>query len=78
LTKCGALDNFGERNQILTGMDQILSLTRETHNARKNGQVSLFSDQMNIETPSLRLLEVEPADKKKFLVGKRITRTIYF
>ena len=77
LTKCGALDNFGERNQILTGMDQILSLTRETHNARKNGQVSLFSDQMNIETPSLRLLEVEPADKKEILSWEKELLGLY-
>jgi len=71
LIKCGALDYFGERNQLLTGMEQILSLNRETQNARKNGQISLFSNQTKIETPSLKLPEIEPADKKKFLVGKK-------
>jgi len=52
-------------------MEQILSLNRETQNARKNGQISLFSNQTKIETPSLKLPEIEPADKKKFLVGKK-------
>jgi len=29
------------------------------------------SNQTKIETPSLKLPEIEPADKKKFLVGKK-------
>ena len=77
LIKCGALDYFGERNQLLTGMEQILSLNRETQNARKNGQISLFSNQTKIETPSLKLPEIEPADKKEILSWEKELLGLY-
>jgi len=34
LIKCGALDDFGERNQLLGALEQILSIARETQKAK--------------------------------------------
>ncbi len=64
LIKCGALDNFGERNQLLAGMEQMLNLARETQRARQNGQISLFGGQSKISIPSFKLPQTKPADKK--------------
>jgi DNA polymerase-3 subunit alpha len=42
LIKVGALDDFGERGQLLAGMDRILSASEVTHSAREVGQLTLF------------------------------------
>ncbi len=42
LVKCGALDQFGERNQILNNVDKILRYAREHHRAHQAGQRDLF------------------------------------
>ncbi len=67
LIKCGALDNFGERNQLLAGLEQMLALARETQKAKRNGQVSLFSGQSEAMAPSITLPQVAPASKKECL-----------
>ncbi len=67
LIKCGALDIFGERNQLLLSLDQILGLAREIQKARNSGQVSLFGSQTQVEVPSLRMAEVTPASQKDCL-----------
>ncbi len=76
LAKCGALDNFGERNQLLAGMDQMLALARETQRAKQNGQVSLFSGQESA-TPSLVLPQVTPASKRDYLSWERELLGLY-
>ena len=62
LAKSGALDIFGERNQILMNMDRILGYARETHAAAISDQSSLFgliADPQSL--PQLKLEIVEPA-----------------
>jgi len=76
LTKCGALDNFGERNQLLAGMDQMLALARETQKAKQNGQISLFSGQESA-IPSLVLPQVTPASKRDYLSWERELLGLY-
>ncbi len=77
LTKCGALDIFGERNQILTAMEQILSLSRESQRAKDNGQTSLFAGQPNIKISSFKLPDVVPADKKERLSWEKELLGLY-
>jgi len=77
LAKCGALDDFGERNQLLIGMDQMLNLAREIQKAKQNGQASLFGGQTNVAIPSLKLPEVEPADKKERLSWEKELLGLY-
>ena len=42
LIKVGALDDFGERGQLLAGIDRIMSASEVTHVAREVGQLTLF------------------------------------
>ena len=42
LIKVGALDDFGERGQLLAGIDRIMSASEVTHIAREVGQLTLF------------------------------------
>jgi DNA polymerase III subunit alpha len=42
LIKVGALDDFGERGQLLAGIDRIMAASEVTHIAREVGQLTLF------------------------------------
>ncbi|MCU0500520.1 MAG: DNA polymerase III subunit alpha [Anaerolineae bacterium] len=42
LIKVGALDDLGERGQLLAGIDRIMSASEVTHVAREVGQLTLF------------------------------------
>lgn len=67
LIKCGALDVFGERNQLLSALEVMLNMARESQKNKENGQVSLFSDQPTMIVPSFQLPSVVPAEKKELL-----------
>lgn len=71
LIKCGALDIFGERNQLLASLDQMLILAREIQKAKRNGQVSLFDNQSSIELSSFQLPEAIAATKKECLAWEK-------
>ena len=42
LTKSGALDKFGERNQILENIEMLLEFVRKKQKDKNNGQTNLF------------------------------------
>jgi DNA polymerase-3 subunit alpha len=42
LIKVGALDDFGERGQLLAGIDRIMAASEAAHTAREIGQLTLF------------------------------------
>ncbi len=42
LIKVGALDDFGERGQLLAGIDRIMAASEVAHTAREVGQLALF------------------------------------
>ena len=77
LIKCGAFDNFGERNQLLGALEQMLSIARETQKAKQNGQRSLFGSQSSVATPSFRLPEVVSADKRERLSWEKELLGLY-
>jgi len=77
LIKCGALDNFGERNQLLASLEQMLNLARETQKAKQNGQVSLFTDQTKITLPSLKMTTAMAASKKECLSWEKELLGLY-
>ncbi len=63
LIKCGGLDQFGERGQLLGNMENLLNFNKEINKSRSNGQVSLFA-----ESPMLaasQTIKLEPAPKAK-------------
>lgn len=67
LIKCGALDIFGERNQLLQSLDQLLSLARETQKAKDQGQINLFGEQAPVSIPSFQLAQAQPVGKRERL-----------
>jgi DNA polymerase III alpha subunit len=77
LIKCGALDAFGERNQLLASLEQILNLAREIQKAKQNGQISLFDNQSAIEVSSFKLQESIEATKKERLTWEKELLGLY-
>lgn len=77
LIKCGALDELGERNQLLASIEQILNLARETQKAKQNGQVSLFASQAETALPSLKLANVPRASEKECLSWEKELLGLY-
>jgi DNA polymerase-3 subunit alpha len=77
LIKCGALDDFGERNQLLAGLEQMLSLARETQKAKQNGQISLFGAQSKVTVPSLKLPQIAPATQNERLAWEKELLGLY-
>jgi DNA polymerase-3 subunit alpha len=56
LIKCGAMDSFGERNQLLYNLDVIISYASKAQKNALSGQIDIFGS-MGIEDnlPALRL-----------------------
>ena len=77
LIKCGALDAFGERNQLLGAVEQMLILAREFQKAKQDGQISLFGDQSPIAIPVFKLPEVAPSEKKERLSWEKELLGLY-
>jgi len=66
LAKVGALDDLGERNQIIENIDTILSFSKNIQKMQSSNQSSLFGG-MEMEAPSITLVETRPASKKQKL-----------
>jgi len=77
LIKCGALDDFSERNQLLASLEQMLGLARETQRSKQNGQVSLFTGQAEKALPSLKLAAAPTASKKDYLSWEKELLGLY-
>ena len=59
LTKCGAMDNFGERGELMANMETMLEYNKQRQNI--GSQASLFGE--NSDVMALRLAKAEPAEK---------------
>lgn len=58
LIKCGAMDNFGERGQLLANIERLLNYNKELAKNKDSKQTSLFAD---LPTASLSLPSLNPA-----------------
>jgi len=67
LARAGAFDNLGERQQILTNADKLLSFSRTLHKERDVGQQGLFGDMATAPAPRLTLEASNPAAKEEKL-----------
>jgi len=78
LAKCGAFDDFLERNQIIFNMDTILKFASGASKEKQNGQSSLFGE-LNIKAsePKLILADTEPADKRQRLAWEKELLGLY-
>jgi DNA polymerase-3 subunit alpha len=76
LAKVGALDELGERNQIVESMEQILMFTKNIQKEKNSNQVSLFGEAV-LETPSVPLLEAQPASSRQQLKWEKELLGLY-
>jgi DNA polymerase-3 subunit alpha len=76
LAKVGALDEYGERNQILLGVDKILQHSRNVQKIKETHTHSLFGA-MPLETSELVLPKVPPAGKKEQLLWEKELLGLY-
>lgn len=84
LIKVGALDEYGERPELLAAMERMISYSADYHKAQEVGQMSLFGEATGVEGLGGGLLEnltnIEPATERmmlnweKELVGLYVTR----
>lgn len=72
LIKSGALDEFGERGQMLTNLDTLLSYHKEQQ--KSGGGLSLFDTST---LPQLRLAPSEPAGQKDKLLWEKELLGLY-
>ena len=75
LTKSGALDALGERNQLIANMDTLLQFSKEFKQARLANQASIF-DAIG-ETPALKLKETTPATPPEKLAWEKELLGLY-
>jgi DNA polymerase III subunit alpha len=76
LIKCGALDDFGERGQMLTNLELLLAYHKEQANASKN-QDSLFGLLSDPSVHELSLPPAEPAAKTDKLIWEKELLGLY-
>ena len=76
LAKVGALDELGERNQIIESMEHILTFTKNIQKMKNSNQVSLFGEAV-LENPSVPLVEATPASKRQQLQWEKELLGLY-
>ena len=76
LIKSGALDEFGERGQLLGNAEGLLAYHKERMNTPDN-QDSLFGSMDSTTLPALRLAPAPPATKKETLVWEKDLLGLY-
>jgi DNA polymerase-3 subunit alpha len=71
LIRCGALDEFGDRNVLLINMENLLSYAKDKQKHSSMGQISLFGNTGKAEFPPFRLSPAEPAKPWEKLIWEK-------
>ncbi|HXF61637.1 MAG TPA: DNA polymerase III subunit alpha [Caldilineaceae bacterium] len=80
LIKVGALDRFGNRNQLLEIMDQMVAQSAAVHNARESGQLSMFDllgDAAAAQVSPIRLPDLEEVKGREKLQWEKELLGVY-
>ncbi len=82
LIKVGALDEFGERAQLLEAIDGMIAESAAAHDARDVGQLSIFDlfsggGAMTAPAMTIRLPKVEPAKARQRLNWEKELLGVY-
>ncbi len=73
--RCGALDRFGDRNQMMYNIDALLSYHKKVIEEKQGRQSSLFGDQF--VASSLRLEVAPPLDPRQELAWEKELLGLY-
>lgn len=71
LVKAGALDRFGDRNQLLENMERILLFNKDAQKQKESNQVSLFAFAPEVATSGITLKAVPPAARRDILLWEK-------
>jgi DNA polymerase III subunit alpha len=78
LIKSGAFDKFGDREEILFNLDNLMAFAVRSRKELENGQIDLFGDQINSSTSTLRFDKITtPPNPSQKLVWERELLGIY-
>ena len=77
LIRSGALDEFGERNQLLQNINSLLTLAKSAEKEALNGQTNLFGALPTTNAPKLKLKKIEPASRSKKLSWEKELLGLY-
>jgi DNA polymerase-3 subunit alpha len=78
LIKSGALDDFGERGQLLANIDNLLQFNKEAVRAQNSRQDSLFSNAPNVNfSQQVKLAEAAPVEKQVKLAWEKELLGLY-
>ncbi|KKT95442.1 MAG: DNA polymerase III DnaE, DNA polymerase III subunit alpha [Parcubacteria group bacterium GW2011_GWC1_45_14] len=76
LAKVGALDDLGERKQIIENIENIISFSKNIQKNKDSNQVSLFGAEI-LESPTIQMTECEPSTKKERLKWEKELLGLY-
>jgi DNA polymerase-3 subunit alpha len=71
LIMAGALDDLGERAELLYNIDKMLGYAQASQRAKTSGQDSLFGEAEEFKTAKIEFEQAKPADKKQRLSWER-------
>jgi len=84
LIKCGAMDSFGDRAELLRGLDQTLEAAQQEQRAQEIGQITMFDSMFDaVVEPSVALKRdapgrpAQPASLKEQLAWEKEVLGIY-
>lgn len=78
LIKCGALDHFGERNQMLISLDSILAFAQNIRKEKESSQMDIFGNLVEVaEINKVTLIDTIPASEKEKLDWEKELLGIY-
>jgi DNA polymerase-3 subunit alpha len=78
LIKSGAMEELGERNQLLENIESILNYSKTFQKAQESNQISLFGAGMTeIKMPEISLAPAEPAPKMQKLTWEKELLGLY-
>lgn len=77
LIKSGALDRFGDRNQLLENMDRILLHNKDAQKRMESNQVSLFAAVPNVAETGIALRSAKPAARREVLAWEKELLGLY-
>jgi len=76
LAKVGALEEMGERNQIIASIEIILAHSKNIQKIKNSNQESLFSAE-EISLPEIKMASAAPAEKKQRLAWEKELLGLY-
>ena len=77
LIKSGAMDNFGERGQLLANIEKLLNLNKELTKNKASKQSSLFADLPTVGSSQTALRPASPAEQNEKLAWEKELLGLY-